>query len=233
MRLNRTTVIVLFPIAAAVALLATHSAAADPQGGDAQRGARIVATGTDHGVVPCARCHAFDGAADGSGAFPKLSGLPSYYLAKELRDFASRKRDDAIMSAIASRMTAEDIADVSAYYSGVQGTATPPPAAQSDLLALGARLATVGDDEKRIQACEGCHGPHGRGEAPAIPPLAGQYAHYIQFQMRMWQKGYRKNDANRQMANIAAKLGPKEVEALGLYFERFPQRRATNKWRQP
>jgi len=206
-------------VAGGAGLLVTRSFAADSHTGNAQRGARIVASGTDYGVVACARCHAFDGAAEGSGAFPKLSGIPAYYLAKQLNDFASRQRDDAIMSAIARKMTNPDILDVAEYYAGVKGTPTPLPVNEGDLLTLGARLATVGDEEKRIQACEGCHGAQGLGEAPAIPPLAGQYGHYIAFQMRMWQKGYRKNDAAHQMSNIAAKLSAREIEALGLYFE--------------
>lgn len=208
---------------ATVGLLFTRSFAAEPPKPDLQRGAVIVGNGTDYGVVACARCHAFDGSADGSGAFPKLSGVPAYYLAKQLRDFASGLRADAIMSAIARKMEPNDIADVSEYYSRVRGTPTPAPSVDPDLLALGTRLATVGDEEKEIQACESCHGAEGRGQAPAIPPLAGQYAHYIAFQMRMWQMGYRKNDANQQMANIARRLSPQDIQAIGLYFERLPQ----------
>ena len=172
--------------------------------------------------MPCARCHAFDGAADGSGAFPKLAGLPAYYMAKELRDFASGMRADAIMSAIARKMKPEESRTFLNIIRLPTQCLPPLPVAEPDLLTLGTRLATVGDEEKRIQACEGCHGAQGRGEAPAIPPLAGQYAHYIDFQMQMWQKGYRKNDANQQMANIARKLSSKEIEALGLYLSALP-----------
>jgi cytochrome c553 len=153
-------------------------------------------------------------------------------MAKELRDFASGTRADAIMSAIARKMRPEDVNDVSEYYSSRHAISTPAPVAAPNLLTLGTQLATVGDEEKHIQACEGCHGPQGRGEAPAIPPLAVQYAHYIVFQMQMWQKGYRKNDANQQMANIASRLSPKEVEAIGLYFERLAQADLANKGRQ-
>jgi len=130
-------------------------------------------------------------------------------------------------------MKDEDITDVSKYYSAIHGTPTPAPAAAADVLALGTRLATVGDEEKHIQACESCHGPSGRGESPAIPPLAGQYAGYIAFQMRMWRMGYRKNDANQQMANIARRLSPQDVEAIGLYFERLPQKDFVKNKRQP
>ena len=232
MKFHRLIIFVI-PIAAGTGVLFINSFAAGSPRADAVRGAGIVATGADYGVVACARCHAFDGTADGSGAFPKLSGMSAYYLEKQLRDFASGSRSDPIMSAIARKMKPEDIADVSAYYSGVHAMPTPPPAATPELLALGTRLATVGDEDRKVQACEGCHGPHGRGEDPAIPPLAGQYAHYIAFQMHMWRMGYRKNDANQQMATIAKRLGPQDIEAIGLYFERVPQPDFPKDRRQP
>jgi cytochrome c553 len=235
MKLNRSILIATLATATAGFLLSRSFAAESPKApkADVRRGAEIVANGTDYGVVPCARCHAFDGTADGSGAFPKLTGMSSYYLAKQLRDFASGLRTDAIMSAIARKMKIEDIAEVSEYYSGVRGTPTSAPPASPDRMALGTRLATVGDQQKEIQACEGCHGAGGRGESPAIPPLAGQYAPYIAFQMRMWQIGYRKNDANQQMANIARRLSPQDIEAIGLYFERLPLKDVAKNKRRP
>jgi cytochrome c553 len=215
---------------AAAGLLLTRSFAEGSPKPNVQRGAGIVANGTSYGVVACATCHALSGAAEGS---PKLAGIPAYYLAKELRDFASGVRADPIMSAIARTMKPEDIADVSEYYSGVRSTPTPPPAAEPDLLALGTRLATVGDEKKMIQACESCHGLEGRGEAPAIPPLAGQYAPYIALQMKMWQEGHRKNDTSQQMTNIAKRLSARDIQAIGLYFERLPQPDFAKNSRQP
>jgi len=218
---------------AAAGLLLTRPFAEGSPKPDVQRGAGIVASGNGYGVVACATCHALSSVADGSGASPKLAGIPAYYLAKQLRDYAAGVRADAIMSAIARTMKPEDIADVSQYYSGVRGTTTPPPAAEPDLLALGTRLATVGDEKKMIQACESCHGREGRGEAPAIPPLGGQYASYIALQMKMWQEGDRKNDASQQMTNIAKRLSARDIQAIGLYFERIPQRDLPKKSRQP
>jgi cytochrome c553 len=231
MKLNLSIIGVLS--IAAAGLLLTGSFAEESPKPDAQRGAAIVAGGTSYGILACATCHSLGGTADSSGASPKLAGIPAYYLAKQLRDFASGARVDAIMSAIASKMKPEDIADVSEYYSGVRGTPTPPPAAEPDLLALGTRLATVGDEKEMIQACESCHGLEGRGEAPAIPPLAGQYASYIALQMKMWQEGSRKNDANQQMTNIAKRLSARDIQAIGLYFERLPQPDLAKKSRQP
>ena len=134
---------------AAAGLLLTRSFAEGSPKPDVQRGAEIVASGTSYGVVACATCHALSSGADDSDRSPKLAGTPAYYLAKQLRDYASGVRADAIMSAIARTMKPEDITDVSEYYSGVCGTTTtPPPAAEPDLLALGMRLATVGDEKK-------------------------------------------------------------------------------------
>ena len=229
MKLNLSIIGVLS--IAAAGLLLTRSLAEGSPKPDAQRGAGIVASGASYGILPCATCHG--SAADGSAASPKLAGIPAYYLAKQLRDYASGARADAIMSAIAGTMKPEDIADVSEYYSGVRGTPTPPPAAEPDLMALGTRLVTVGDEKKMVQACEGCHGLEGRGEAPAIPPLAGQYASYIALQMKMWQEGHRKNDANQQMTNIAKRLSARDIQAIGLYFERLPQPDLAKKSRQP
>src|ERR1700690_1301457 len=57
-----------------------------------QIGAQIVARGTTRGAVACARCHGFDGASDGSGAFPRLGGQSEQPLAEQLGHFASGPR---------------------------------------------------------------------------------------------------------------------------------------------
>ena len=64
---------------------------------DAKHGAVIVAQGTAAGAPPCAQCHAFNGVSDASGAFPRLAGQSAYYLAAQLRDFASGVRASALI----------------------------------------------------------------------------------------------------------------------------------------
>src|SRR6266850_4946069 len=83
---------------------------------DIQHGAVIVAQGTAAGAPPCAQCHAFNGVSDASGAFPRLAGQSAYYLAGQLRDFASGVRASAIMTPIAKALSPDDIADVTAYF---------------------------------------------------------------------------------------------------------------------
>jgi cytochrome c553 len=82
----------------------TQSGAREPS---PQRGAVIAAQGTPNGAPACAQCHAFNGVSDGSGAFPRIAGQSAYYLAKQLRDFTSGIRVNAIMTPVAGALTAD------------------------------------------------------------------------------------------------------------------------------
>jgi cytochrome c553 len=185
---------------------------------DAARGAIIAAQGAAAGVPACAQCHAYNGASDGSGAFPRIAGQSASYLAKELRDFASGVRANAVMTPIAKALSPEDVLDVVAYYANVNAPFLPLANADPTLVKRGEQLATIGDAAKDLQSCDNCHGPGGAGEPPAIPYLAGQYQHYIAFQLTMWQRGYRKNSPET-MASIAKRLDAQEIAAVAAYYQ--------------
>src|SRR6202048_589307 len=175
---------------------------------DAKHGAVIVAQGTTAGAPPCAQCHAFNGVSDASGAFPRLAGQSAYYLAGQLRNFASGVRASAIMSPIAKALSPDDIADVTAYFAGVNAPFLPLKAPNPALVKRGEELAKAGGPDGLH--CNNCHGRGGWGEPPVIPYLAGQYAHYIVFTLQMWQEGFRKNSPNA-MEVIAKKLDDQEI----------------------
>ena len=183
---------------------------------DAKHGAVIVAQGTAAGAPPCAQCHAFNGVSDASGAFPRLAGQSAYYLAAQLRDFASGVRASAIMSRIAKALSPDDIADVTAYFAGIKAPFLPLKAGNPALVKRGEELAKAGGPERLH--CDNCHGPSGYGEPPVIPYLAGQYAHYITFTLQMWQKGFRKNSADA-IALIAKKLDDQDIFAVAAYYQ--------------
>jgi len=185
---------------------------------DAEHGAVIVAQGTATGAPACALCHAFNGASDGSGAFPRLAGQSDYYLTKELGDYASGIRSNAIMSPIAKALSPDDVADVSAYYSRIDAPFPQLQAPDPALVRRGGELAKTGDEAKGIESCDRCHGPGGIGEPPAIPYLAGQYAHYISHTLRMWQEGYRKT-SSADMAVTAHKFDEHENAAVAAYYQ--------------
>jgi cytochrome c553 len=185
-----------------------------------QEGAAIVAHGTSAGAVACARCHGFDGLSDGSGAFPILANQNASYLSKQLRDFTSDTRLNAIMTPIAKALKDEEIEAVAQYYATARATTVPPPARSPDLVKRGETLATIGETDRQVLPCSGCHGQKGIGEPPFTPYLAGQYGQYIVSQMAMFSRGYRKNAL---MYNEAHNLAEGDYEALGAYFEGLPR----------
>jgi len=185
---------------------------------DPTRGAVIVAQGTTTGAPACAQCHAFSGGSDGSGAFPRVAGQPVAYMVRQLMDFKSGARLNAIMTPIARALSPNDAADVAAYYADAV-TAFPPLAApKPELVKAGKALAERGDARRGIPGCGACHGEGGTGEAPSIPYLAGQYAHYTAFTLEMWRDGYRRN-STEAMAMFAGQLSDEEIEALAAYYQ--------------
>jgi len=185
---------------------------------DLGRGAVIAAQGVATAVPACAECHAYNGGSDGSGAFPRIAGQSSSYLAKELRDYASGVRLNAVMAPIAKALSSDDIADVTAYYASSKAPYLPLASPNPALVKRGEQLAKVGDAARELQSCDNCHGPGGAGEPPAIPYLAGQYAHYIAFQLTMWKRGFRNNSPD-VMADVAKRLDKREIAAVAAYFQ--------------
>jgi cytochrome c553 len=177
----------------------------------------IVAEGTARGAVACARCHGFDGASDGSGAFPRLDRQSPQYLAEQLRHFASGARQNALMQPIAKALEDDEINAVAQYYANVHAVPLPSRPLPAELRDRGKQVAEVGDLSVRVQACESCHGPNGEGEPiSGVPYLGGQYSHYISVQIQMFRQGYRKS---QQMVIPAHNLSEQDIIAVADYFE--------------
>jgi cytochrome c553 len=189
---------------------------------DLGHGAVIVAQGTAAGAPACAQCHGLTGGSDASGAFPRLAGQPAAYLSRQLQDYKSGARANAIMSPIARALSPDDAADVSAYFASLDAPFPPLAAPDPNLVEKGRELAEAGNPAKVIPPCGACHGVGGTGEPPTIPYLGGQYAHYTAFQLQMWQKGFRGNSPEA-MGLIASKLDDHEIEAIAAYYQQARQ----------
>jgi cytochrome c553 len=212
--LNHETLVMI----AGIAILFFGNSALRCATPDLARGAIIAAQGAAGAAAPCARCHAYNGGSDGSGAFPRIAGQSALYLTKELRDYASGVRANAIMAPVAKALSSDDIVDVTAYYANVKASYLPLLSADPSLIKRGEQLATVGDAAKELPSCNNCHGPGGAGELPAIPYLAGQYERYIAFQLTMWKRGLRNNSPDA-MADIAKRLDDQDITAVAAYFQ--------------
>jgi cytochrome c553 len=185
---------------------------------DLNKGAVIAAQGAAPGLLACAQCHARDGGSDGSGAFPRIAGQSAWYLAKQLRDYASGLRLNAVMAPIAKALSPDDIADVTAYFASVKAPYPPVASPHPALIERGEQLAKIGNAARQLQSCDNCHGPGGVGEPPAIPYLAGQYSRYIAAQLTNWQRGLRSNSPDA-MADVAKRLDAQEIAAVAAYFQ--------------
>jgi cytochrome c553 len=92
--------------------------------------------------------------------------------------------------------------------------------ADAALVAQGERLAKIGNAAKGVPGCANCHGADGAGQSPTIPYLAGQYGHYISFELKMWQRGFR-NTSGPVMAPIAKMLDDQDVAAVAAYYQQL------------
>lgn len=66
--------------------------------------------------------------------------------------------------------------------------------------------------------CFLCHGAQGESSSEVFPKLAGQHWEYIAKQLENFKSGKRSSSA---MSDMAAKLKPDEMVALGKYFEKM------------
>ena len=161
----------------------------------------------------CAACHTADGSR-GSPANPILQGQHPEYLVKQLQEFKSGKRNNAIMKGFASNLSDEDMKHIAAFYASK--TAKPGAAKNKDTIRLGEKIYRGGITAKSVPACAGCHGPTGSGIPAQYPRLGGQHADYTESQMNGFRAGTRANSA--QMMTIAAKMSDLEIKAVSDYI---------------
>lgn len=70
-------------------------------------------------AASCAGCHGTAGVSN-NPAWPNLAGQQKVYLAKQLRDFRSGKRVDALMTPMAKPLSDKDINNLAAYYNSLK-----------------------------------------------------------------------------------------------------------------
>ena len=161
----------------------------------------------------CVACHAADGNST-TPANPKLAQQHPEYLVKQLQEFKSGKRDNAIMKGFATAMSDDDMRNV-AYWLASQkdkgGAAT-----DKDLVKLGERIYRGGIADRQIAACAGCHSPNGAGIPAQYPRVSGQQAEYTASQLKHFRDGTRKNSV--QMKDVASKMNDLEIKAVSDYI---------------
>ncbi len=167
----------------------------------------------------CAGCHGVDGNST-FGEWPKLAGQHEQYIVRQVKNFQSKNRNNALMYPMIVNLTEQDAADIGSYFAQQK---VKPGTADESLVDVGKRLYMGGAAGRGIPACMACHGPGGRGNPGAkYPSVTGQHATYTasvltRFQGgKVWGEG---DDANAIMASIAGRLTDDEITALASYIE--------------
>ena len=176
----------------------------------------------EHKVPPqsvtnvCAACHAIDGNS-AITANPKLAGQHPEYLYKQLANFKSGERANAVMSGMASMLSDVDMHAVAEYFS--KQTLNLGQAKKNGAGSLGEKIYRAGIQANSVPACASCHGPAGDGLPVKYPRLGGQHSEYVLNQLRQFRLGARANDEAKVMRTIAAKLTDQEMEAVADYIQ--------------
>ena len=200
-----TKIVFIYSALIAFTLLTGPASAA----GDAEEGAKR--------SVACGACHGADGNSV-NPQWPSIAGQNATYLANTLRAFQSGTRTDVLMTGQAQSLSEQDIENLAAYFAAQKATQRT---ANPELAETGERLYRGGNKEGKLTACIGCHGPAGRGNAPAgYPSLSGQHAAYTAKQLGDYQSESRKSDGDAMiMRNVAARLTQNEINALAAYIQ--------------
>jgi len=168
--------------------------------------------------LTCSACHGADGNSV-NPEWPSLAGQHPSYTERQLQAYKNGSRSNVLMTGMALGLSAEDIADLSAYYAAQEPA---PLTADPDLVARGARIYRGGIAESGVSACIACHGPAGHGNPLAgYPSIAGQHATYVVTTLKEYAAEQRKTDAphNQMMRNVSAQLREDEMRAVASYIQ--------------
>ena len=187
-------------------LYSVHAQQGDPQAGSQKN-------------ALCVGCHGIKGYHTGFPEVyrvPMLSGQSAGYIVSALNDYKTGARKHPSMGTTALSLSAQDMADLAAYYEST-GLAAETPAKAIDG-AAGAALVEKG-------GCIGCHGAGlAKPIAPNYPKVAGQHADYVYAALRAY-KTENKPQIGRNnpiMGGIVKQFSDKELQEIARYVESLP-----------
>ena len=163
----------------------------------------------------CALCHGFHGQGILGGKYPRLAGLPEYYLVSMMDKYKKGVLDYQAMTVVGGlrNLSDADLQSLAAYLSDVDLAEVSPldiPTPEGLDLENGEDLYQ-GD-------CKTCHGRKAEGmKRKESPPLAGQYSEYLLRQIAMFKKKERIH-ANDEEDETFAEYEPQQIKDILAYI---------------
>lgn len=179
--------------------------------GDPARGKKV--------AERCSHCHGDDGIGV-EPEVPNLAGQLAAYTYKQLQHYKAKgPRNHNPMRRRVRRLSAQDMADVAAWYESLAPAAPdlsqpPPPHGIS-------QLVERGDQERGITACAACHGVRGEGAPIDTPALGGQKFEYFLATMQSFAQRDRARDVYDSMCDLTDRLTDAELRGLAGYYARL------------
>jgi cytochrome c553 len=191
----RTGVLGMALVVGALAVLTLRAQEPGPKG-DPVHGKAISYT--------CLGCHGVPGYKNAypNYSVPELRGQHPEYIVAALQEYKSGERSHFTMHSQAEELSAQDMADIAAYFAGTPLTSGHPAGAQVP---------------PAVAVCASCHGADGVGITALYPTLAGQHADYLTRALDEYQKGARKNAI---MANFAKNLTSEQMDVIADFFSK-------------
>lgn len=161
-------------------------------------------------ALRCTMCHGEHGISQANS--PNLAGQYPIVIYKQLQDFQSGARRNAVMTPMAANLSDQDMRDLAAYYSSLP---RPFPPHGTDVPGAPG-IVVHGAPLRNIPACAACHG--GIDHKAGSPWLDGLPAAYTLSQLQAFASDGRHNDISGQMRNIARNMTPDEMAAAATYY---------------
>ncbi len=155
----------------------------------------------------CLGCHGAPGLRNPGPVYniPMVGGQHAEYIESALKAYRSGDRSHGTMKAQASNLSDENIADIAAFFSAMEGNSRPSH--------VNATMANNGKGKSAV--CASCHGAIGDGDNSSYPKLAGQYESYIEQALKDYRSGDRKNAI---MSGFAGTLKIEDIRELAAWF---------------
>lgn len=133
-------------------------------------------------IAVCVACHGDDGVPINSDT-PVLAGQEYYYLYVQLKDYKAKRRDNAVMSAMAANLSKDEMKALAEHFSSMEW---PNLAIEID-----SSKADSGASALDAGQCSQCHSTY-QGDS-RIPRLAGQHLPYLLQTMKDFKNKVRLN----------------------------------------
>jgi cytochrome c553 len=158
--------------------------------------------------LQCTMCHGARGLSEADS--PNLAGQYAAVIYKQLQDYKSGARVNAIMSPRVVSLSDDDIRDIAAYYDYLPRLPSAQPAVIEPV------IVANGSPMRNIAPCAACHGATGHKTGSAW--LEGESPVYLKEQLQAFASGTRHNDISAQMRNVARGMTQAEIEATAQYY---------------